>query len=212
MQLARRILCGRHTHHDDGSQIRRPRLYEAGVTVGLLGFRRRVFDGLVVLSGAAPGERVLDVGCGTGYLTKRMARAVTPGGALVGIDPSEPMVAFATRTAPPVCSFHVAGAEAIPEPDGSFDLVVSSLAVHHIPAHLRPAAFREMHRVLRPGGRLLIADLRPAGSRLSAAFSAHKVADDTVERVTALATDAGFRITGAGTRRPRLYYLQGQRV
>lgn len=161
-----------------------------------------MFDGLVTLAGAAPGDRVLDVGCGTGYLTKRVARA---GSTVVGIDPSAPMVAYARRTSPPSCRFHVAGAQAIPEPDASFDLAVSSLAVHHIPAAVRADAFRELRRVLKPGGRLLIADLRPGGLGL------HKVDADTVERVTALVTGAGFRVTGSGTCRPRLYYLRAVR-
>jgi hypothetical protein len=59
---------------------------------------------------------------------------------------------------------------------------------------------------LRPGGHLLIADLRPIRG-----LSVHQVPVDVVERVNALVTGAGFRITDTGTRRPRLYYLRADR-
>jgi ubiquinone/menaquinone biosynthesis C-methylase UbiE len=207
MGLTRRLIGGRHTHDGSGGELRHPRRYELAATIGFAGLRRRVFDGLVALSGAGPGDRVLDVGCGTGYLTRRVARAVGADGSVVGIDPSGPMVAHARRTSPPHCRFHIAGAQAIPEPDASFDVVVSSFAVHHIPTDLRTDAFREMHRVLRPDGRLLIADLRP-----TTGLSVHQIPGDVVERVTDLVTGAGFRITDTGTRRPRLYYLLAERV
>jgi ubiquinone/menaquinone biosynthesis C-methylase UbiE len=209
MGLAQRFLGVPHTHDDAGGQIRHARRYEFVVRLAFGGFRRRAYDGLVGLSGAVPGERVLDVGCGTGYLAGRVAKAVTPGGTVVGVDPSEPMIAYARRKAPPGCEFRVGGAEAIPAPDGSFDLVVTSFAIHHIPADKRAAAFREMHRVLGPGGRLLVADLRPTRGRL--ALHRHHVAADAAERVTALVEAAGFRITGSGTRRPRTYYLLADR-
>jgi hypothetical protein len=67
-----------------------------------------------------------------------------------------------------------------------------------------------MHRVLGPGGRLLVADLRPTRRRMP--LHAHRVAADTVERVTAQVEEAGFRITGSGTRRPRTYYLLAARI
>jgi len=215
--LGQKLLGGPHGHADDGSggHIRRARLYEFAATIGFAGFRRRIYDDLVTLSGAKPGDRVLDVGCGTGYLTRRAAHAVTPGGHVVGVDPSPPVIDYATRTAPPNCTFHLATAEAIPEPDAAFDVVMSSLAIHHLPPQHRPTAFHEMHRVLRPGGHLLIADFRPPRNRLAnhliGALSGHAMQHNPIEQFAQLITDAGFRITGSGNRRPWLHYIQAQR-
>ncbi|MGI9034303.1 MAG: class I SAM-dependent methyltransferase [Acidimicrobiales bacterium] len=55
---------------------------------------------------------------------------------------------------------------ALDAPDGSYDVVVTSLMIHHLPEALRPQAMREMFRVLRPGGRVLVADFRPPAGRL----------------------------------------------
>lgn len=169
MGLGQKLLGGSHGHADDGigGHIRRARLYEISAAIGFAGFRRRIYDNLITLSGAKPGDRILDVGCGTGYLTRRAAHAVTPGGHVVGVDPSPPVIDYATRTAPPNCTIHLATAEAIPEPDAAFDVVMSSLAIHHLPPRHRPTAFHEMHRVLRPGGQPLIADFRPPRNRLA---------------------------------------------
>jgi ubiquinone/menaquinone biosynthesis C-methylase UbiE len=87
---------------------------------------------------------------------------VTPGGRVAGIDPSPPAIAYAIRRAPANATFTVGAAQDLGWPDGSFDVVTSTLAVHHIPEADRAAAFGEMFRVIRPGGRLLIADFRPS--------------------------------------------------
>jgi SAM-dependent methyltransferase len=141
MRLMQRV----HGHGD--GVIRRPHLYEYGAVIGFLGRRSRVYDELVARSGARPGDHVLDIGCGTGYLSRRAARAVTPGGHVVGIDPSLPVIDYATRRASAACTFQLASAQALPYPDASFDVVVSGLAIHHVPADERPAALREAYRV-----------------------------------------------------------------
>jgi SAM-dependent methyltransferase len=88
----------------------------------------------------------------------------------------------------------VTGGDAVDEPDASFDVALSSLAVHHIPADRRAATIREIHRLLRPGGRLVVADLRAVGGHL-----ADQVAD------------AGLTVTGTGSLRPLLSYVTARR-
>ena len=217
MGMEHKLGRGSHSRpgHGVGGHLDQPRLHRYAAAIWFLGQRRRVYDGLIALSGAREGDAVLDVGCGTGYLTNRAFHAVGAGGRVVGIDPAAEVVAHARGVSPPQSEFHVAGGEAIPEPDGSFDVVVSSLAVHHIAVSGRPAAFSEMHRVLRPGGRLLIADFRPPGNRslnrLIGALSGPAMRDNPIDELPGLITDAGFEVTGSGDRWPFLRYVQARR-
>lgn len=101
-----------------------------------------------------PGQRVLDVACGTGVLARVAARDVRPGGSVVGLDPNAGMLAVAEREAPGVA--WVEGvAESIPFEAASFDAVVSQFGLMFFED--RVGALREMVRVLRPGGRLAVA-------------------------------------------------------
>lgn len=208
-----------HRHGHDGDEgdalIQGARRYELTAAIGFLGRRRQVYDGLVALSGARPGDAVLDVGCGTGYFTRRAARAVAPGGHVVGIDPSRPVIDHAVGRAPDNCTFEVASAQALPLADASFDVVISSLAMHHLRPADRLTALREMRRVLRPGGRLLIVDLRrqPWHMRVANLFgvlSRHAHQHDTAGDLAELIGQAGFRVTGTGDRWPSLHYVQAE--
>lgn len=105
------------------------------------------------------GERLLDVGCGTGEAALTLAGAVGPDGEVVGIDASESMLAVArgraTGTASPM-RFTLGDARALAEPDGSFDAVRSERTLQWVADP--GAAVAEMARVLRPGGRLTLID------------------------------------------------------
>lgn len=117
------------------------------------GRRRRAFTRLAAASGAHPGDRALDVGCGTGEFTRAMAEAVGPGGTALGIDPSGEAIAQARRlTRLATCSFSAGIAEALDARDGSYDVAVSSLMIHHLPQALRPKAIGEAQRPRRPNG------------------------------------------------------------
>jgi SAM-dependent methyltransferase len=113
---------------------------------------------VVALADPQPGERVLDVACGTGVVSRLAAQRVGPTGTIVGLDLNPGMLAVAASTvagqAPggaPV-TWREASATAMPLPDSSFDVVYCQLGLQFFPD--RAVALREMHRVLAPGGRL----------------------------------------------------------
>lgn len=112
------------------------------------------------------GERVLDVGCGTGVLTRLAAEVVGSTGYVVGIDPSPGMIVMARRNATMALShaeFRLAAIEQLPFADAAFDIVLSSFMLHHLPPEVKRSGLREVFRVLKPGGRLLAVDIdRPS--------------------------------------------------
>jgi len=97
---------------------------------------------------------IIDVGCGTGRLL-RAAAVRWPGAQLFGVDPAEQMVSEATRLNPNA-TFRVASAEALPFPDQTADLVLSSVSFHHCSDQTK--GLQEIARVLRPGGSFCLAD------------------------------------------------------
>ena len=103
---------------------------------------------------ARPGQRVLDVACGTGVLAREVASRIGSTGFIAGIDASPGMVAVARQLAPAI-EWREGVAEAIPFPDQSFDTVVSQFGLMFFTD--RRQALRDMFRVLVPGGRLAIA-------------------------------------------------------
>jgi SAM-dependent methyltransferase len=109
-------------------------------------------------AGIGTGNRVLDVGCGTGVLAREALRRVGQEGQVVGLDLNEGMLAVAARTEPKV-EWRQGEAASLPFEDSSFDVVVSQFALMYFPD--RVASLREMWRTLEPGGRLAIAAWAP---------------------------------------------------
>jgi len=166
-----------------------------------LGHARRLRTLTVEHALLQPGEDVLDVGCGTGSVTIPAKRRVGKTGKAAGIDPAPEMIAVAHRKASRAgleIDFRVGVIESLPFSDEAFDAVTSSLMMHHLPRHVQEKGLAEVRRVLKPGGRLLIADMtRPATSlhaRLFAWLTMHggRRLRFGIEDLPALLKAAGF--------------------
>lgn len=108
-----------------------------------------------------PGEKALDAGCGPGTMAITLAGKVAPGGEAVGIDASIEMIEVAGKKAQRQHSparFEPAAIEALPFSGGYFDLATSTFMLHHLPEDVQDKGLAEVRRVLKPGGRLVIAD------------------------------------------------------
>ncbi|NVN48883.1 class I SAM-dependent methyltransferase [Mycolicibacterium hippocampi] len=163
-------------------------------------------DEMIALLTAHESRRVADIGCGTGILADRITREAQAD-QIFGIDLSEGMLAQAAARSATV-QWRIAPAEQLPFDDGSLDAVVSTSAFHFFN---QPAALREFHRVLAPGGFAAVATLSPrqqlplqwlTANRLNPAHA------PTPEEMRVLFTDAGFSVDDQHrVRRPAWTYL-----
>jgi arsenite methyltransferase len=124
-------------------------------TRDILRRRRLVHEALA----AEPGERILDVGCGPGFYVAELLEAVGPEGSVVGVDVSPAMLGIAAhRTeAYPNVAFHEGDATSLPVQSEDFDAALSVQVLEYVPD--LPAALAEVHRALRPGGRVVVWDV-----------------------------------------------------
>ncbi|HWI65795.1 MAG TPA: class I SAM-dependent methyltransferase [Symbiobacteriaceae bacterium] len=158
-----------------------------------------------VLDAAAiqPEDRVIDVGCGTGFLLLGAARRASQ---VVGVDVTPAMLAEARRRADEAGLTNVtlreATAEALPFADLRFDVAVTRLTLHHFGNPVR--VLGEIHRVLRPGGRLVLCDITAADdpakadlhNRLERLRDPSHVQHYPTATVLKMIEGAGFRVTG----------------
>lgn len=211
--LAHLFPRSKHDAHTRGHTLGSPRLYDAFVTLFFLGRRRATFQTFVRAADVQPGQRVLDIGCGTGYFAGLLAQTVGANGLVVGVDASPEMIAYARRVRGRTnCQFQVGTAEALSLPSEQFDVVVSSLFMHHLPADLQPVAVAEMLRVLRPGGTLLIVEAqvpRARGWRLLARLHGFDRMAEGVPDLERLFADAGFQQVLGGEAPPWLRHVRG---
>lgn len=144
-----------------------------------------------------------------------LAARVGPDGSVVGIDASKDMIDYATRERGSTnCQFQVGTTEALSVPSEHFDVVVSSLFMHHLPGDLQASALAEMDRVLRPGGSVVIIEAqvpRERGWRLLARLHGYDRMAESVPNLERLLTDAGFIRLIGGNAPPWLRYVRGSK-
>jgi arsenite methyltransferase len=162
---------------------------------------------VLALVAARPGERVLDIGSGPGYLVASLADAVGSGGAVHGLDRSEPMNALARHLLEgrPWVTIDDGDVLELPYPDGAFDAAVSTQVYEYVADVAR--ALSQLRRVLRPGGRALVLDTdwdsvvwhaadRERHRRIMAAWDEHLVDPHLPRTLPGLLRRAGFLVTG----------------
>jgi ubiquinone/menaquinone biosynthesis C-methylase UbiE len=155
---------------------------------------RELRQKIVNLARIQSGEKVLDVGCGTGTLAIKVARRVGRAGRVEGIDPGTSQIArarskVARRNLP--IEFQIGVIEQLPFPDQTFDVVFSTLMMHHLPAVVKRQGLAEIARVLKPGGRLVIADFTHKKERQGQAARFH-AGGSRMHDLAAIVAEAGF--------------------
>lgn len=149
-------------------------VYDIFEPLFMLGKQTEINNRVLDLLEIKESDRVLDLGCGTGVISAMIASrlSINAGGFSMGIDAAGKMIEGARKKrGSQTCRFEVAAAEKLPFDDASFDSVVSTLFFHHIPLDLKEMALSEAFRVMRSGGRLVIADMHTPSTFMGALTS-----------------------------------------
>ena len=143
-----------------------------------------------------PKQRVLDVGCGTGKSLLLLSQKCDKSVELYGVEPSTDMLKQAKAQLDGNAKLESGTAQALPYADNYFDFVISTQVMHHLPTQEKKKMLKEMHRVLKPGGNIVVSDWgKPAnlfGQLLNALWRGHAY----VKENAVILTPTAFRRAG----------------
>ena len=218
-----------HRMHDDlktrsgpettGATIHKASQYDIHTGLMGLGVNRSNSRMIIEMAKIKLGDKVLDVGCGTGNLTLTAKRYAGASGSAYGIDASPEMIDVARKKAKRTGSetdFEVGLIEKIAYPDATFDVVISRLVIHHLPDDLKRQGFAEIFRVLKPGGLFFLADFNPPANpilaHVASALVSHGMMQANVWRIPPMLTETGFVDVASGpTRSAFLAFVSGKK-
>ena len=193
---------GAEAPHTIGHVLHSGRAYDLLAWL-LLGGRERAFRQKILdLARLTPADSILDVGCGTGTLAISAKEHVGASREVRGIDASAAMIARARRKAKAAgvdVTFENAVVEAIPFPDGTFDVVLSTLMLHHLPRAVRDQCAREMRRVAKPRARVVVVDFGATASAHRTFLERfHRHGRVPLSEIIRVLSDAGLTVEESG--------------
>jgi ubiquinone/menaquinone biosynthesis C-methylase UbiE len=193
---------GKPASATSGIVLHSPAFYDFIVWLLMRGKEREFRERVLNLALLAAGESVLDVGCGTGTLAIAAKQHVGSTGKVYGLDASQEMLTRAekkARKAGVEVAFSNGIVEQMPFPDAQFDAVLSTVMLHHLPQKPRSQCVREMCRVAKPGGRVLVVDFGGSDQNDGLISRIHRGHGHvTLQDLTKLVTDAGLTVADSG--------------
>lgn len=177
--------------------------YDLQIGLATRGQERFFREKVLRLARLETGESVLDIGCGTGTLAIAAKRHVGPAGTVYGIDASPEMIDTAGKKAKKAgieVVFKKEFAQALPFPDAHFDVVLSTLMLHHLPKQARQQCACEIRRVLKPDGRVLAVDFgEPSqANRSLLSHLHHRHGHVSLRDIMAVLSEAGLNCIESG--------------
>ncbi|NQT61609.1 MAG: class I SAM-dependent methyltransferase [Candidatus Marinimicrobia bacterium] len=196
--------------------------YDTLVGVMSLGKAKKLRNDIAAKAPYKSGDKVLDVGCGTGDQAILASDIVGNEGAVFGSDASPKMIHIARSKAEKSgldVDFQVDLIENISHPDETFDVVMNSLVMHHLPGDLMIKGLNEFYRILKPGGSVYIVDMESVDGSLFQRFGdfvihlhgGNKKLRDNVQRLIPLLKDNGFTDISTGRVNRQLAYICGKK-
>ena len=203
-----------------GATLHKASQYDFHTSLMGLGVNQSNSKMVIEMAKIKPGDKVLDVGCGSGNLTLTAKRYAATSGSVHGIDAAPEMIDVARKKASRLrmdVIFHVGLIEKLPFPDANFDVVISRLVIHHLPDDLKQRGFAEIFRVLKPGGLFFITDFTPPTnpilSHVVSALVGHEMMTrSNVSAISPMLTATGFVDVASGpTRSSLLAFVRGKK-